>query len=154
MGLRQAVNRQQAEINNLRLKLKDVTGQLSSRNERLAQLQNTLTDRKQTIVELRRKLDQATQAGPGPAKVAPTPVIEPRSVASEELPDAAPADETLVDATPVDEMQASEAPIPVIEAQASEATASTAPGDEAQANMAPVDETPTSTTARQTMKRQ
>ena len=54
-----------------------MTGQLSSRNERLAQLQNTLTDRKQTIVELRRKLEQSTQTATGLAKVVPALVIEP-----------------------------------------------------------------------------
>lgn len=58
VGLRQAIKRQQAEINGLRGKLSDATSQLANRNERLAQLQQSLTERKQTIADGPRKLSR------------------------------------------------------------------------------------------------
>lgn len=65
-GLRAAVNRQQAEINVLRQKLEEALVQVASRNQRLALLQQTLSERKSIIADLRRQLHDLTRgAGVG-----------------------------------------------------------------------------------------
>ena len=69
MGLRQAIKRQQAEINNLRQRLTETSNQLASRNERVVQLQKTLAERKQVIADLRKRQDapvRSRAAGPAP----------------------------------------------------------------------------------------
>ena len=71
-GLRAAVNRQQAEINALRQKLEDALQQASSRNQRLTQLQETLSERKNIIAELRHQLREVARPSTLPAAIEPT----------------------------------------------------------------------------------
>ena len=95
-GLRAAVNRQQAEINALRQKLEDALQQASSRNQRLTQLQETLSERKNIIAELRHQLREA--ARPSAASTALEPTADDDSQPERSDEPGQPADRTVVEA--------------------------------------------------------